>query len=67
MRHTVRRSGVRGYFALAAMMVAMAIAMIAAPISTQSASAQDTTIQTRAVFCTPDQMSTRSRLSLWRH
>ena len=50
MRHTVRRSGIRGYFALAAMMVAMAIAMIAAPISMQSASAQDTTIQTRVQF-----------------
>jgi hypothetical protein len=50
MRHTVRPSKIRGYFALAAMMVAMAVAMIVAPISLQSASAQDTTIQTRVQF-----------------
>jgi Domain of unknown function (DUF4397) len=50
MRHTVRPSGMRGYFALAAMMVAMAVVMIAAPISLQSASAQSTTIQTRVQF-----------------
>ena len=51
MRHAVRQSGVRGYFALTLMIAATFVAALVAPVGLSFASAQDSSaIQTRVQF-----------------